>query len=147
MHILLWAHQFRIWEHWVPGTGMLSGHTVMQAKIGLLGKSQRWWTELCSLCDLPIHTVWARSWANINTWCCFGFCGYFYIVNIKPWGLFSGLEANWPSLACLSRAKVILTEKSDCIQSTTGKLFLLQAHAWVLSRRVFGYRHVTLLRF
>lgn len=137
LHVLLWAHQLRIWEQWVPGTDrVLSVHVVMQAQSSLLGQSQglRWWTELWSPRDLPIQAAWSGSWANINTQCCLSFSGYFYIVNKKPQGLFSGPRANWPSLVCISTATVTLTEECECIPSTTGKGVL----AWVLSCRVPG---------
>lgn len=101
-------------------------------------KALWWWTELWSPHDLPIQAAWSGSWANINIRCCLGFSGYFYIVNKKPQGLFSGPEANWPSVACMSTATVTLTEESECIQSTTGRVFLPQAHAWALSCRVPG---------
>lgn len=78
---------------------------------GNAGSEQLAWEEPKSSsggqsCDLPSHSAWPRSWANVNTWCCLSFPGYFYIVNIKPRGLFFGPKANWPSLACSSTAQV-----------------------------------------
>lgn len=101
---------------------------VYRLRAACLGRANKlqWWTELCSPYDWAIHAAWSRSWASINTWCRLSFSGYFYILNIKPQGLFLSPEANWPSLACIRVAKVTVTEESDCIWSTTGNCSLFR---------------------